>query len=170
MIRPATAEDASRLAEIYIFAKRSAYRGIFKNDRVSFNELQVLPLALQLRDDPAQRQDLFVCDDGIVRGLMRWNRCQEAWGIWELKELYVDPFFQGGGYGRELMDSFLTSARAGGMHTAILWVLEKNDRARGFYARFGFAPDGGRKLQPDTPEYLLRYRLALGIDCQPNNK
>lgn len=129
MIRSATAEDASRLAEIYIFAKRSAYRSIFKNDWVSFNELQVLPLALELRDDARQRRDLFVYDDGIVRGLMRWDRSQSAAGIWELKELYVDPFFQGTGCGRALMENFLASARNGGVDAAILWVLEKCARA-----------------------------------------
>ena len=42
MIRKATKEDASRLAEIQIYAKRYSYRSIFQNDEVSFNEMQVL--------------------------------------------------------------------------------------------------------------------------------
>ena len=46
MIRKATKEDASRLAEIQIYAKRYSYRSIFQNDEVSFNEMQVLKLAL----------------------------------------------------------------------------------------------------------------------------
>lgn len=46
MIRRAEIKDASRLAEILIFAKRTAYRQIFNNDNVSFNEMQVLDLAL----------------------------------------------------------------------------------------------------------------------------
>ena len=59
-IRPARAEDASRIAEIWIFAKRAAYRSIFQNDQVSFGEMQVLPLALELRDREGMRQDLWV--------------------------------------------------------------------------------------------------------------
>ena len=44
-IRKAEKKDASRLAEILIFAKRTAYRPIFENDYVSFQEMQVLDLA-----------------------------------------------------------------------------------------------------------------------------
>ena len=69
MLRAAAAADASRLAEIYIFAKRMAYRPIFNDDLVSFNEMQVLPLALDLRDREEARKGLFVWDDGIIRVL-----------------------------------------------------------------------------------------------------
>ena len=48
MIRPAIPEDASRIAEILVFSKRTNYRSIFHNDAYSFGELQVLPLALEL--------------------------------------------------------------------------------------------------------------------------
>ena len=39
MIRAAVPADASRLAEIQIFAKRTAFRTIFQNDYVSFQEM-----------------------------------------------------------------------------------------------------------------------------------
>ena len=42
VIRPAVPADASRLAEIQIFAKRTAFRSVFQNYAVSFNEMQVL--------------------------------------------------------------------------------------------------------------------------------
>ncbi len=161
MIRGAIPADASRLAEIYIFAKRTAYRSIFQNDQVSFNEMQVLPLALDFLHNSELLKDLYVLDDGIVRGLMRWNRGEEGQGLWELKELYVDPFFQHGGYGRKLMEDFLEHACARSMRFAVLWVLEKNTNARSFYERFGFSPDGARKLQPGTDQFLLRYRKTL---------
>ena len=38
MIRHAQAADASRIAEISIFAKRMNYRSIFNDDKVSFGE------------------------------------------------------------------------------------------------------------------------------------
>ena len=40
MIRRATIEDASRIAEISIFTKRMNYRAIFRNDKVSFGEMR----------------------------------------------------------------------------------------------------------------------------------
>lgn len=114
MLRAATAADASRLAEIYIFAKRMAYRPIFNDDKVSFNEMQVLPLALDLRDREEARKGLFVWDDGIVRGLARrsWLPGEEKTFFFE--ELYIDPCFQGQGYGSKLMNGFLEAARAEG--------------------------------------------------------
>lgn len=44
MVRRATMQDISRIAEIIVFGKRVAYRHIFNNDLVSFNELQVIDL------------------------------------------------------------------------------------------------------------------------------
>ena len=44
MLRKATLQDISRIAEIIVFGKRVAYRPIFNNDVVSFNELQVMYL------------------------------------------------------------------------------------------------------------------------------
>lgn len=45
MIRKAVAKDIPRIAEIIVFGKRVAYRPIFQNDMVSFNEMQVVSTA-----------------------------------------------------------------------------------------------------------------------------
>ena len=161
VIRPAVPADASRLAEIQIFAKRTAFRSVFQNDFVSFNEMQVLDLALRFRDDPDMRKGVFVWDDGIVKAMTRWDKSRENCLHWELKELYVDPFFQHQGLGLSLLKAFLSSAKQAGMRTASLWVLEKNPAARSLYSRCGFAPDGSRKLQEGTSEYLLQYTKIL---------
>ena len=93
------------------------------------------------------------------------KRCGDKSGAprlhWELKELYVDPFFQHQGLGQALIREFLSSAVQVGMKTASLWVLEKNLSARDLYSRFGFAPNGVRKLQEGTSEYLLEYWKTL---------
>ena len=156
-IRKAQKKDASRLAEILIFAKRTAYRPIFQNDIVSFNEMQVLDLALYFQNAPESLNGLFVYDDGIVRGLMRIGAPPELPSSLELKELYVDPFFQGKGAGSRLMKFFLSEISRTKAESAFLWVLEKNANARRFYESFRFAPNGERKLQPGTEEFLLKY-------------
>lgn len=168
MIREAAAKDASRLAEILIFAKRCAYRPIFKNDPVSFNELSVLELALHFRDDADALKGIYVYDDGIVRGLMHIREHPEAGGnpVLQLEELYVDPFFQKKGIGRLLMEDFLRKAEEQKAGSVFLWTLEKNIRARSFYESFGFRETGERKIEPETPEYLLKY----GLSFQPDSK
>lgn len=85
-IRKATCEDASRIAEILIFAKRMNYRSIFRNDKVSFGEMQVYPLAKEYIECPDKLQNIWVYDDEFVKGMINiaGNR---------IKELYVDTFF-----------------------------------------------------------------------------
>ena len=51
MIRKATEEDASRIAEILVFVKRMKYRPIFKDDAYAFVEMQVLPIAKKYVED-----------------------------------------------------------------------------------------------------------------------
>lgn len=163
MIRKATHKDASRLAEILIFAKRCAYRPIFQNDPVSFNEMPVLDLALHFRDDPGALDGIYVYDDGIVRGMMhiKEHALPDNKIVLQLEELYVDSFFQKQGIGRLLMNDFLKKVKEKNAASAYLWVLEKNDNARRFYEAAGFCPTGERKLEPETPEYLLKYEIRF---------
>lgn len=143
-IRKAEAADASRLAEILIFAKRVRYRPIFQNDLVSFGAMQVLPLALEYRDSPKKREGVWVYDDGFVKGMVHLADR-------EVRELYVDPFFQGQGIGGALLDFAVREHGAD-----CLWVLEKNEGAIAFYRSHGFSLTGERRLEEGTSEYIAR--------------
>jgi putative acetyltransferase len=142
-IRPAGLRDVSRIAEILIFAKRCRYRDIFCNDRVSFGEMQVLPLAEEYLSGARPLEMVWVYDDEFVKGMIHVERG-------EVMELYVDPFFQGRGIGSALLAFAIREREA-----RRLWVLEKNRLAVAFYGAHGFTPTGGRTLEPGTPEYLL---------------
>ena len=146
-IRKARREDISRIAEILIFAKRTAYRPIFQNDPVSFGQMQVLPLANQYLSGQLSLDETFVWEEeGVVKGLA------DA-GQGELRQLYVDPFFQGQGVGGALL-RFAVEQGA-----RRLWVLEKNQAAVRFYQSQGFAFTGGRRLEEGTPEYVAEMAL-----------
>lgn len=143
-IRKAVPEDASRLAEILIFAKRVRYRPIFRDDATTFGTMQVLPLALDYRDRPEALRGLWVWEDGgIVKGLLHLE------GEW-IRELYVDPFFQGQGVGKALMRFALEEG------ARRLWVLERNEAAIGFYRSQGFCLTREREPVEGTPEYVVR--------------
>ena len=62
MIRQATIADASRIAEILIFTKRMNYRKIFCDEKVSFGEMQVYPLAQSYMDNPDKLKGIGVLE------------------------------------------------------------------------------------------------------------
>lgn len=157
-IRPAQPADASRLAEILVFAKRTAYRDIFCDDYGSFAQIQVLPLALEFAQG-AGLADIFVAEEaGIIKGMMHWKGQQDAA---ELCELYVDPFFQGEGIGKKLLAQFFILAQAKRAQKARLWVLEQNSRARSFYERAGFAATGKAQNEAGYSVRKLEYEKQL---------
>lgn len=163
MIRRAETKDASRLAEILIFSKRTAYRKIFNNDNVSFNEMQVLDLALNFRDKESELDDLYVYDDGIVKGLIKWRKAdnKETKNSIEVFELYIDPFFQGQGIGDILVKDCIEHAKEQSIRKVYLWVLEKNYSARKFYEKHGFKSDNASKFEDGTTEMILRYKMEI---------
>ena len=69
----------------------------------------------------------------------------------ELYALYVRAAHHGTGLADRLL------AKAVGEAPAYLWVFEANPRARAFYTRHGFRPDGARKLDPffEQPEIRM---------------
>lgn len=141
-IRKANIHDISRIAEILVFVKRINYRSIFHNDDYFFNELQVLSVAKEYAEAD-MLNNIWVYDDGIVKGMIHIDKS-------EIKELYVDYFFQGHGIGAELIE-FAKSKYP----VRFLWVLEKNNSAICFYERHGFHKTHTKEFEAGTTEYII---------------
>lgn len=141
-IRKAAPGDLSRIAEILVFVKRINYRPIFQNDAYSFGELQVLNIAKEYAA-PELLNSIWVYDDGIIKGMIHIEGE-------EIRELYVDHFFQNQGVGAQLIEFAKEQ-----FSVRFLWALEKNTSAIRFYERYGFHPTGERKPEEGTPEYLV---------------
>lgn len=151
MIRQATIADASRIAEILIFTKRMNYRKIFRNDKVSFGEMQVYPLAKNYLDHPEELDGIWVYDDEFVKGVMHHNGKQ-------IVELYVDSFFENQGIGSKLIKYAIEQ-----LDCDFLWVLEKNTKAIRFYQRHGFAITEEKQYEEGTTEYIVKMRRYIPI-------
>lgn len=158
MIRRATMQDVSRIAEIIVFGKRVAYRPIFKNDIVSFNELQVVDLAEEYRNNPALIENMLVYDDGIVKGVI--NRVLKEDTV-EICEFYVEPFFKGNGIGKVLIQQVISDAKTDKKNRIFLWVIEENFSARKFYENNGFVANGQTCLIEGTTKTDVCYELTL---------
>jgi diamine N-acetyltransferase len=63
-------------------------------------------------------------------------------GDWELKRIYLLGPWQGGGYGKALMEQALMVARERNVRRLLLAVYQNNDRGIAFYKRNGFEAIG----------------------------
>ena len=140
-IRKATSLDLARIAEIYVFNYRLNFYPIFKNDEYYFSELQVPNQMEQLSDHISS---IWVYDDGVVKGFIVLEHN-------EIKKLFVEPVLQGNSIGSALLKYAIDEH-----HAKTLWALEKNTRAIAFYRRHGFLPNGERRLEEDTDEFLIQ--------------
>ena len=159
MIRYAGEQDLSRIAELLVFGKRTAYRDIFQDDVGSFQGLQVLDVIEKYRQNPDLLKNTLVYDDGIVKGMI--GRQDFEKDEIELCDFYVEPVFQGMGIGQELLNFFLREAKAVRKKRVFLWVLEENGSARKFYEQNEFVPDGQKKPVEGTQVMELRYGKDL---------
>lgn len=141
MIRKATNNDLTRIAEIEVFNYRLNFYPIFRDDEFYFDELQV-PKRIEAFE--ALIGSIWVYDDGAVKGFVQVNEQ-------EIKKLFVEPVLQGNAIGAELLNFAVNVCNAD--H---LWALEKNFRAIRFYERYGFCVTDEKKLEEDTTEYLIR--------------
>ena len=141
MTRKARPDDLSRIAEILVFVKRIKFRPIFQDDDYSFGELQVLPVAKQYSE---LLDRIWVYDDnGIVKGLIHIEGK-------EIKELYVDYFFQSMGIGSRLIEYAKEE-----YDVRFLWAIEKNTDAIRFYETHGFHLTEKKQFEEGTTEYLV---------------
>jgi GNAT superfamily N-acetyltransferase len=141
LVRPAVPDDARLVEDLRLTSWRSAYRGL-----VADAYLDVLAVTIEGVERVRTRlaaggsAELLAYVDGRPVGMAAAGpgRDEDLSGVVELYALYVLTDVFGKGVGQALLDA------AG--PTNALWVLEHNTRARAFYARNGFVPDGERKL------------------------
>ena len=122
------------------------YRKIFKNDSVSFGEMQVYPLAKRYIDNSDELDRIWVYDDEFVKGMIHIEGKQ-------IVELYVDTFFENQGIGSRLIKYAIEKQECD-----YLWVLEKNVKAIKFYQRHGFVITEERKYEEGTTEYVVKMK------------
>lgn len=82
----------------------------------------------------------------------------------EVSAIYVLPDAWNSGAGKALLMKSEEGLRAKGFSEVFLWVLDSNERARRFYERRGYTPDGAEKteLLRQTHEIReVRYRKEL---------
>lgn len=159
MIRQANKQDISRIAEIIVFGKRVAYRPIFENDYVSFNELQVVPLYEEYKNNLDRLDGMLLYDDGIVKGVINGQLKDDK--IIEITDFYVEPFFVEQGIGTLLIEYLISASKKKGVHKIVLWVIKDNVKARKFYESRGFVNSGKTRIIEGTTKEDCCYEYVL---------
>ncbi|MFE9843985.1 GNAT family N-acetyltransferase [Streptomyces goshikiensis] len=162
VVREMTASDVDAVSALRIAGWRYAYAGLLP--RAYLDGLDVAADAAERRERfaapaPGVTQLVAESADGAVAGWACFGPARDEDlppGEGELYALYARPDLIGSGVGRALMDQVLGLSPYPGMR---LWVVEGNDRARRFYERAGFGPDGGTCADPvaDVPVPEVRY-------------
>lgn len=163
VIRSASTADAAQVAGVQRASWWAAYDGIIAREII---DEAVTPddgarVRQTFRTRPWQRMIVAVDEPAAVVGYASFGpevdvlgtpwphpptKAGEAGQVGELYALYVHPDWWSTGTGRALMDRALARTRRAAYPEIVLWVLEANARARRFYERAGFAPDGASNV------------------------
>ncbi|MDA2812718.1 GNAT family N-acetyltransferase [Nocardiopsis sp. RSe5-2] len=142
-VRHARPDDAELIEEIRVAGWKAAYRGLMPDEFLDALTPDHGRRAAQL-DDP-MGTDLVADVDGRVTGWLSYGPARDGDappGANEVYACYVAPEAWRGGVGRALLETALAHLDG---DPALLWVLKGNRRAIGFYAAFGFHPDGAER-------------------------
>jgi GNAT superfamily N-acetyltransferase len=178
MLRPARADDAEALATAHVRAWQVGYRGILPQDYLDGIDLDAR--IEQWRGWVARgrfrRTHLVVAEvggaavgfaihgpEGGATDAPDGGSAPPSGTVGELYSLNVHPAHWGAGTGGALMSHVVAELARASHAEAVLWVLPKNDRARRFYERNGWATDGAERS--DTVQGVtvdeIRYRRRL---------
>jgi GNAT superfamily N-acetyltransferase len=169
-VRRARPADAAPLAVVHVRSWQGAYRGLLPQEYLDGLEpadrTDRWRRALE-RDNWPAAGCLVAVSDSEVAGFVNFGPTRDTdpsgSRVGEISAIYVLPEAWGTGLGRGLMTAALSQLGAGGYEAAALWVLESNVRARRFYARAGWTPDGSAKQEEigGAPVTEVRYRRPL---------
>ncbi|MFD6418991.1 GNAT family N-acetyltransferase [Streptomyces sp. NPDC060194] len=159
LVRDMRLDDCGAVAEVRVRGWQAAYAGLMPQAYLD---------AMNVPADAERRRELFRAAAPGVRNLVAerdgtvvgWgcvgpSRDADAPGT-ELYALYVHPAHWSCGAGHALLTEILA---LNGDAPLCLWVVTGNTRARRFYERAGFAPDGTSEpfVVDGTPVPELRY-------------
>ncbi|MEV7097067.1 GNAT family N-acetyltransferase [Amycolatopsis sp. NPDC051045] len=132
---------------------RAAYAGLLPEGFLARLSAEERASSWEQRIAEGAGQVLVLEEGGVVAGFA-------AFGPSQLYALYLLPELWGLGLGRALHDRVVEGMSG---DSAVLWVLAANERAKAFYLRQGWRPDGetGTEMLDDVTLEVVRFRRSL---------
>lgn len=175
-IRWAVPADALSIAEVNVRSWKAAYPGLIPQSYLD----ELTPEArlgswrsILASANPPSTGTLVLVGEGtgsteVLEGFATIGATRDAdldrEEVGEVMALYLDPPAWGKGRGAALLNAAVEELSNAGFRLATLWVLGTNERARRFYERLGWRPDGTSKLHDWTAFVAtdVRYAMAIG--------
>jgi ribosomal protein S18 acetylase RimI-like enzyme len=155
-LRPAADDDLYAVGALHYRSRAAAYAHFLSPEALSYGSPQALGewWAERYKWERDTHRMTVADDDGEIVGFSYVGPSPDD-GVRELYGLHVAPEQVGTGLGRLLMTDALTAL---GDH-AVLWVLDRNERARRFYERGGWYADGVTRDETmgGEPTHQVRY-------------
>ena len=166
-VRPASPDDAGRIARIQVRGWRAAYRGLIPDELLG--QMDIHRHRSFWEDEIRQPTgEVFLVEiENAVTGFCHVvpSRDPDGEGAFEIVAIYVDPARWRKGAGRSLCQAAMASVSLKGAKWFTLWVLAGNLPGRRFYESLGFLADGAVKSEMLRGSRLdeVRYRMDLRV-------
>ncbi|MBW7457990.1 GNAT family N-acetyltransferase [Paenibacillus sepulcri] len=162
-IRWARLEDVEDLGRVHAASYRDAYKEIMPADylvKVAAEE-RARHFEHSLSQDMERTAIMLVNETAI--GCLIINPSIEGFeSTAEISAIYLLKEYQGSGYGTRLLDWAVERLKELGYIKVILWVLQENKAAIGFYERRSFEFDGTeREIYRSRNLRQMRFQKAL---------
>jgi ribosomal protein S18 acetylase RimI-like enzyme len=165
-VRRAVVDDADAIADVHVSTWQAAYAGILPETFLS--SLDRSRRASWWRRFLGNGALVHVVDDGGVVGFCHADgSSEEGWG--EVYSIYVHPDAWGAGHGRALLAAGESRLASLGFDRALLWVLEENSRARGFYGSQGWALGRPFRVEDIGGEQVSEVRYEKRLTADPRH-
>jgi GNAT superfamily N-acetyltransferase len=148
--------DVDGVAAVHVRVWREAYTSVMPSDYLDDLDQEQFAGSWRGRlegQQPAEVMQLAgLSPDGtiVALGSAGPSRDEDAPTAWELFAINVLAAAHGTGLADLMMAELV------GDRPTSLWVLDGNERARAFYARYGFVPDGATKEHEPSRRVELR--------------
>lgn len=153
-LRLARPADAEAGAGLHLACWREAYRGLIPSENLDPLLTDPESWVASWRRHLAAPHPRWLAEtlDGQLIGFASAgpDRMAESLLGLELYAIYAREAWHGTGVGQALLDAAI------GQLACSVWVLEVNPRARAFYARNGFEPDGTREYDDRLEAWEVR--------------
>jgi GNAT superfamily N-acetyltransferase len=161
LLRTAEESDLAAVGDLHQRSRTAAYAHILSDEALAGGAAQPLGewWAERWKWERDTHRMTIAEEDGKIVGFTYVGPSDEP-GVGELNAIHVDPAYIGTGVGKDLMLHAECQLREVAGNRAVLWVLEENARARKFYERGGWKPDGTTRVESVSGQRVPQLRYA----------